>query len=242
MIQFIEGRKNISKILAIPYLGDCNKENSYLVKYSGKADFAFMHTDISKMKFDNGMTVVGAVDADKFSGRVISGHIHKRQETKKVIYVGSPYHLSKSDIGNTKGIYRIDLTTGEFEFTENKYSPIFNRIDITLFMNFTEKERYEAMNNNYIDIMSDEETNKKFKMTDVYEIIDKCTARRAEIKTAKSKDEINAGTDEDCAELSISELIVSAVDGLENTEEQEKETLKKMALKYLKEAQDEMNI
>ena len=48
--------KQISKIIAIPYLGDHAEENKRLLEFSGKSDYALMHTDISKMKLDNGMS------------------------------------------------------------------------------------------------------------------------------------------------------------------------------------------
>lgn len=48
-------KKIINKFIAIPYLGNYAEENATLRTYSGKAKYAFMHTDISKMKYDNGM-------------------------------------------------------------------------------------------------------------------------------------------------------------------------------------------
>lgn len=241
MLQFVEGRKNIAKVAAIPYLGDCNDENKELVKFDKRADYAFMHTDISKMKFDNGMTIVGAVDAEKFAGKVISGHIHKRQETDKVVYVGSPYQMSRGDIDNQKGIYKLVLSTGEMVFTPNDYSPIFQKIDITKFLNFTDKERMVALKNNYTDIVIDEVNIDKYKMGDVYEILNSCQAKRAQIQVIKSKTNIQVDENsEEHTELSMEELINSAIDQLSDVDDEFKGKLKVMSAEYLKNAQSEL--
>ena len=241
MLQFMEGRKNIAKVAAIPYLGDCNDENKELVKFDKRADYAFMHTDISKMKFDNGMTIVGAVDAEKFAGKVISGHIHKRQETDKVVYVGSPYQMSRGDIDNQKGIYKLVLSTGEMIFTPNNYSPIFQKIDITKFLNFTDKERMDALKNNYTDIVIDEVNIDKYKMGDVYEILNSCQAKRAQIQVIKSKTNIQVDENsEEHTELSMEELINSAIDQLADVDDVFKGKLKVMSSEYLKNAQSEL--
>lgn len=241
MLQFVEGRKNIAKVAAIPYLGDCNDENKELVKFDKRADYAFMHTDISKMKFDNGMTIVGAVDAEKFAGKVISGHIHKRQETDKVVYVGSPYQMSRGDIDNQKGIYKLVLSTGEMIFTPNDYSPIFQKIDITKFLNFTDKERMDALKNNYTDIVIDEVNIDKYKMGDVYEILNSCQAKRAQIQVIKSKTNIQVDENsEEHTELSMEELINSAIDQLADVDDDFKGKLKVMSAEYLKNAQSEL--
>ena len=200
-----------------------------------------MHTDISKMKFDNGMTIVGAVDAEKFAGKVISGHIHKRQETDKVVYVGSPYQMSRGDIDNQKGIYKLVLSTGEMIFTPNDYSPIFQKIDITKFLNFTDKERMDALKNNYTDIVIDEVNIDKYKMGDVYEILNSCQAKRAQIQVIKSKTNIQVDENsEEHTELSMEELINSAIDQLADVDEEFKGKLKVMSAEYLKNAQSEL--
>ena len=241
MLQFVDGRKNIAKVAAIPYLGDCNDENKELVKFDKRVDYAFMHTDISKMKFDNGMTIVGAVDAEKFAGKVISGHIHKRQETDKVVYVGSPYQMSRGDIDNQKGIYKLVLSTGEMVFTPNNYSPIFQKIDITKFLNFTDKERMDALKNNYTDIVIDEVNIDKYKMGDVYEILNSCQAKRAQIQVIKSKTNIQVDENsEEHTELSMEELINSAIDQLADVDDEFKGKLKVMSAEYLKNAQSEL--
>lgn len=243
LLKFYDGTKNISNIAAIPYLGDCNDENKCLVDFNDKADYALMHTDISKMKFDNGMTIVGAVDAEKFSGVIISGHIHKRQEANNVIYVGSPYQLSRGDVGNIKGVYVHSLTDKTFNFIENNYSPVFRKIDITMLVNLTQKELLEMFKNNYIDIIIDEMNLDKYKMSEVYDIINKYDSKRSQIVVIKSKSKNKDGEDidpDDIVEYSLEQLIEQAIDSIDSDDET-KTVLKTLSAEYLKNAQIQLD-
>lgn len=238
LMKFKAGTKLVASIAAIPYLGDCNDENKWLVEFSGKAEYAFMHTDISKMKFDNGMTIVGAVDAEKFSGRVISGHIHKRQETPKVVYVGSPYQMSRGDIGNQKGIYLLNLETGDMDFTPNTFSPIFQKLDIKQFMNMTDDERRERLAGNYTDILIEEAEVPEYKMADVYELMNTSGAKRAQLEVKKAKVVVSDEEEEVGVEKSVDELIDQAIESLDSISEDDVAELKALSGQYLAAARE----
>lgn len=230
----------LSTVIAIPYLGDHVEENKVLREYSGKADFAFMHTDISQMSFDNGMTIVGAVDSEIFKGRIFSGHIHRRQEMKNVIYVGSPYHLRRSDIDNVKGIYTLDFTKDEHNimFKENNFSPIFHKINVEDFLNMGIEERSAFLNNNYNDIVVDEKALRKYKMSDVYDLANLTSAKRVMIVVNKTKHDMSIDEEKDYKELSIQELINDSIDQLD-VDDETKTRLKDISKVYLKSAEAE---
>jgi DNA repair exonuclease SbcCD nuclease subunit len=58
------------------------------------------------------ITTKDGVDADAVSADIIiSGHIHKKQVLGKVIYPGSPFSQSVSDINQVKGLIMFDTTT-----------------------------------------------------------------------------------------------------------------------------------
>ena len=241
MLKFMRGKKTIASFAAIPYLGDCNDENKELVRFSRKATVALMHTDISKMKFDNGMTIVGAVDAEKFHGRIISGHIHKRQETEKVVYVGSPYHLSRSDIGNQKGIYTMNVETGELDFIPNTYSPVFQKIDIEKFVNMSPQEQNKALFGNYTDIMVNESDEHKYKMADIREILTKSGAKRADIQSVRQKTQKQEEYGEEVHEQhSVEALIEISIDSLEGFDDEYKAELKNISRGYISAATAEI--
>lgn len=112
-ITFQLTQKTEKTAVAIPYMGDFNEELKVLADHNKNTDYAFMHTEISAMQMDNGMSIISGVNPDAFSGKIYAGHIHKRQETKKVTYVGSPFQMSRGDIGNEKGLYLLDIKTGK---------------------------------------------------------------------------------------------------------------------------------
>lgn len=59
------------------------------------------------------------VDAETISAEIIiSGHIHKKHNLGKVVYVGSPYSQDASDANQIKGISTFDTDTFEFSFTQ----------------------------------------------------------------------------------------------------------------------------
>jgi DNA repair exonuclease SbcCD nuclease subunit len=59
------------------------------------------------------------VDANTISADIIiSGHIHKKHNLGKVVYVGSPYSQEASDANQIKGISTFDTDTLEFSFTQ----------------------------------------------------------------------------------------------------------------------------
>lgn len=57
------------------------------------------------------------VDADTISADIIiSGHIHKKHNLGKVVYVGSPYSQDASDVNQVKGLSIFNTDTYEFNF------------------------------------------------------------------------------------------------------------------------------
>jgi len=82
------------------------------------------HQEFNGCQYENGFySPYGADPADipECVEQVISGHIHKTQSFGKVFYPGNPRHLTKSDIGDKRGITIFDLTSGTHEFMETPH-------------------------------------------------------------------------------------------------------------------------
>jgi hypothetical protein len=117
-------------------------------------NFMFCHTNIRNLKFDNSRDVeegLGLSDLVKFQ-RVYSGHIHWGQHRGNVTMVGNPYQMTRSDAGNKKGWYILDLETGNENFVENEYSPRFVRIYLNMFLERSMSELIEVAKNNRVDL------------------------------------------------------------------------------------------
>ena len=147
---------NGRKFLLVSWIGDRLEENKVISKYKDNYDYLVFHTELSGMSYDNNKPILNGLNlsiADD-NCRILSGHIHKRQESKKAMYFGSPYHLSRSDIGNEKGIYIFSAVDDKIEkrFIKNEISPTFKRV------NFSEvgkdpKDWAEIMEGNFVDIV-----------------------------------------------------------------------------------------
>jgi hypothetical protein len=75
------------------------------------ADLVFCHTDIRGFTFNKTQRVEEGNEVDAFKNfqKVYSGHIHWAQSFKNVRMLGSPYELTRSDCGNTKSFWCLDL-------------------------------------------------------------------------------------------------------------------------------------
>jgi len=77
----------------------------------------FIGTDYGFKREDAG------VNADKVTADIIiSGHIHKRQNFGKVVYPGTPFAHSSSDVDQTKGILLFDTDTFAQTFIESPFT------------------------------------------------------------------------------------------------------------------------
>lgn len=147
---------NGTKLLFVPWTGDMQQQNDVI--NNNDADFIFMHNDIKSGYYDNNRPILNGVSVTTINNKKIySGHIHKRYDSDKFTYIGSPYHLRRSDINNTKGIYSLIYNSKknkwEEKFTYNNYSPIFIRVKIEDILDKNIEELKSIFYNNYVDIV-----------------------------------------------------------------------------------------
>ena len=136
----------------IPYTGIYSKETEAVSK--SNEDYIFLHTEVLGAIFDSGKPIKdGAVTTASPAKRIFSGHIHKRQELGKFTYIGSPYHLRRSDVGDLKGIYILNIDDDTIEFVPNRYSPIFQALTLQSLLTMTLSEFKSYITNNYTDII-----------------------------------------------------------------------------------------
>ena len=231
--QFDDG----TSISCIPYLGNIEEETKYLLA-SSSCNYAFMHTDISQMKYDNYREIQSGINASVFPGMIFSGHIHKRQENGNIVYVGSPYQMRRSDIGNKCGIYHIeDLQSKKYEFIENTISPIFQKIDIEYFFSIKDNKPLisSIIDHNYTDILvKEEDLKKKYKPSDIYNLILGYHPKRYTISVIPDESKKFQFENEDLADKPIDEMIYSMIDSLDDKDDAQKQEMKELSKKYLK--------
>jgi DNA repair exonuclease SbcCD nuclease subunit len=138
----------------MPWRKDSNDEELCLDE-AEPHDFLCCHCDIRGLKFNRFVNIEHGSDISKFQkfSKVFSGHIHYGQKLGNINMLGSPYELTRSDMGNTKGIYLLELSTSELTFFENLRSPKFKRFSFEDLLEKTPEEVNEEFNNNFVDIM-----------------------------------------------------------------------------------------
>lgn len=231
--------KGDKKMTLVPWVGDHKAETNLLAKHKND-DFIIMHTDIAGLNFDNGREIIdGANISVVETGKIYSGHIHKRQENDKVVYLGSPYQLRRSDIGNNKGVYSIKFVekggsyTTRQEFVANEYSPKFLRIRISDILNLPIGNIKEIVENNYVDIIIKKKHMNEINIAKLMEAMDLCNTKKIEVILDKFDNEFaQQETIEVSNDLTITDIFNEKLNKFELTDEA-KESLKEMNGKYL---------
>ena len=141
------------KILLMPWRRDAEHEAETLAEFPN-ADIVFCHSEVrgiylnSKVKNEHG-TETNIYD--KYT-RVYSGHIHYRQEKNKLLMVGVPYQLTRSDRDNPKGFDLVNLEDMQETFFENHISPKFQRYNIKALYDMPLGQFKEQIENNFVDL------------------------------------------------------------------------------------------
>ena len=141
------------KILLMPWRRDSEHEAETLSEFP-QTDIVFCHSEVrgiylnSKVKNEHG-TETNIYD--KYT-RVYSGHIHYRQEKNKLLMVGVPYQLTRSDRDNPKGFDLVNLEDMQETFFENHISPKFLRYNIKALYDMPLGQFKEQIENNFVDL------------------------------------------------------------------------------------------
>jgi hypothetical protein len=82
--------------------------------YNAGARTIFCHAEFEGSQYESGTYAPNGFKLDRYPDDLsfITGHIHKQQQFGKVWCVGTPRHLTKSDIGEVKGVNALNLTNG----------------------------------------------------------------------------------------------------------------------------------
>ncbi len=147
---------NNATCLLMPWRRNHEHEKETLDSIKENIDYMFCHTETqgvqtspSTKHLHDGGNAVGIFKRFK---RVYSGHIHYRQDKENFVLVGNPYQMTRSDRDNQKGIYLLDLESGNHKFYENKLSPTFLRYYINEILEMRMEDIEAAIKNNFVDI------------------------------------------------------------------------------------------
>jgi len=146
------------KFLMMPWRKDIKEEAETLQEYQKEynCEYAFMHGTFSLIKYNKYVDIheedgANPKSADGYK-RVYTGHIHWSQQKRNINVIGTPYQITRGDSSNPKGIFSLDLETGEDTFYENHISPKFIQFKIDNIDKEQLMEIHKLSNNNFVDI------------------------------------------------------------------------------------------
>jgi len=109
----------------LPYTKDENE-----IPDSG--DYLITHLSIADFAFDNKYHVSEKAGFPRklFAGynKVFTGHFHRPQEKKNIIYMGSPYQMNFGEMGQEKGFITLEVETEEWERHIYDQAPVYKKI------------------------------------------------------------------------------------------------------------------
>lgn len=140
-------------ILMMPWRKDPEHETETLAEYP-TTDIVFCHSEVRGIALNSKVKNMHGTDTNSYNKytAVYSGHIHYRQRKGQLRMVGTPYELTRSDSGNTKGFDLVDLETMEETFFENKVSPKFVKFNLTTLYDVPLGDFKKRIENNFVDL------------------------------------------------------------------------------------------
>ena len=110
----------------------------------------FTHIPIADFNFDNAYhsTEKHAFEKALFSeySIVFTGHFHRFQAQRNIVYVGSPIQLNFGEIGIEKGFVVLDSIKESWEFMPYTNAPTYTKIDIKDFKGFDPTNKFVGVN------------------------------------------------------------------------------------------------
>jgi len=234
--------KNDRTFMLNSWIGDCTKESKLIQKYKDKYDFLVFHTEISGMSYDNGRQITNGINLSTVGDdcRILSGHIHKRQESKKALYFGSPYEITIEDMGNVKGIYTFYVNDDNEiirEFHENTYSP--KQLIVEYNDYGKELEKWKFIENNYVKIYFEPGQFKKVNVNKLSDDLQTFNPRKLEF-IEKKREKLEKEVKQVAKDATIYDIFEEKVSARENMTDDTKNELMKINKEYIKRAEEEL--
>lgn len=147
------------KFFAMPWRKDHEAEKECIQAMGPGNDYMLCHTDIQGFRFNKTTEIEEGCAIDEFKQfeKVFSGHIHYSQRVKNIHMLGSPYQLTRSDIGNPKGVTVLDINTGTETYFENDHSPKFIKMKFSDILEMSPSRLNSIFKSNFVDIYLDGE-------------------------------------------------------------------------------------
>ena len=230
------------RLFFLPWVEEHDDLTAIIQDPKNSADIMFCHSDVKGISFNRHVKIEDGTAIESFSGydRVYSGHIHYAQKHKNLRMLGTPYELTRSDMGNPKSTWLLDLETNEEQCWENTVSPKFLRYRLEWILEKSIEELQELFKNNFVDILVTPQWSMKFPFSS---FIEKFHGYRRINHVIVTDDDSMMTEDMETGEvtqdISLLTMIENYVDGLAYTD-QIKEKLKEVGIRLYHETSKEL--
>ena len=104
-------------------------------EFGKKKNILFGHLDINSFVMEQGFECKEGFNINEFNkfDIVFSGHFHKHQIKKNIVYIGSPYQVRFSERFDDKGFIVLDTETLKWNFETYDSAPKFKDVDVDSF-------------------------------------------------------------------------------------------------------------
>jgi DNA repair exonuclease SbcCD nuclease subunit len=116
------------KVLFIPWINQENEETTLKLIKKTNCKCAMGHLELQGFRVNKQIVMEHGLESklfEKFS-RVYSGHYHTRSNNGTVFYLGNPYEMFWSDVGDSRGFHIFDTETLEHTPVNNPYRLFYN--------------------------------------------------------------------------------------------------------------------
>ncbi len=115
-------------ILFVPWICEENEKATYNLIKKTKARFAMGHLELNNFRVNKYVVMDHGADDGTHSkfDKVFTGHYHTRSDDGRIYYIGNPYEMFWTDVGDNRGFVILDTDTLEHEYVNNPYQLFHN--------------------------------------------------------------------------------------------------------------------
>ena len=116
------------KVLFIPWINQENEKETYQLIENTICSCAMGHLELQGFRVNKQIVMEHGHDCELYSKftKVFSGHYHTRSDNGRVYYLGNPYEMFWSDVGDRRGFTIFDTETLEHTPVDNPYRLFYN--------------------------------------------------------------------------------------------------------------------
>lgn len=116
------------KTLFVPWINQENESLTFKLIQKTSSTCVMGHLELQGFRVSKQMVMEHGMEANLFANfkKVFSGHYHTRSNNGNVFYLGNPYEIYWTDVGDTRGFTIFDTETLECIPIDNPYRMFYN--------------------------------------------------------------------------------------------------------------------